>query len=585
MWINVNVKHLVISFAVICCFLISNSLSAERKSPFDDLKVFPEATGSHYIFSPASTPIMPATNSPLLPIIIENSDALPPLPGIYGQSKVPRNKNFILPEKEGSNSLQSISLGKSSITIAARRTLNLVNLPVFALYSHGTVNISSEVVWSIKTGLGIVSGTRYIAPLNLGNAVLTCSFTDRGITKNTELYLTIVSPESLRAVLQKQQKDAEPKSALLNFLEIFKFPGFNWIYSTAEFLENVYKKLNKTYTGVPEGSFSTDWAINLRALVIIVDPVLQTKGNKRLHEYFYFNDPQKLANEFISDIKESTNGQVEFEIAEILHDDTWQPYTDKPALTEDQFVQYWEGKKIQIGDKTFERKTNPLGLKNYDYVAMLNKHNVKSRVESGDVDEVWLFSYPESGTSETCMAGTGAVWCNGAVIENFKCSKSFVVYGFNYERGVDCMLEDLGHRAESMLRNAYGSWKPDDKHLWARFSRYEKRNPGAAACGNVHFAPNSEIDYDWGNTRLVESDCDDWLTNFPHLKGTKRKVSCDEWGGVRDLKSKFTYDNIATSMRNHHIWWFKRFPHHEGTMDGNLINWWKYIFDWNLYRP
>ncbi|MDD3147612.1 MAG: hypothetical protein PHD82_09945 [Candidatus Riflebacteria bacterium] len=37
-------------------------------------------------------------------------------------------------------------------------------------------------------------------------------------------------------------------------------------------------------------------------------------------------------------------------------------------------------------------------------------------------------------------------------------------------------------------------------------------------------------------------------------------------------------------MRLHHLWWFSRFPHHPGTFEGKLANWWKYIFAWDEHR-
>ena len=55
-------------------------------------------------------------------------------------------------------------------------------------------------------------------------------------------------------------------------------------------------------------------------------------------------------------------------------------------------------------------------------------------------------------------------------------------------------------------------------NTWERFTLYDMVAPNNAACGNVHFAPNSEHDYDWGNKRVVWSTCDDWL-NYPALSG------------------------------------------------------------------
>jgi hypothetical protein len=159
------------------------------------------------------------------------------------------------------------------------------------------------------------------------------------------------------------------------------------------------------------------------------------------------------------------------------------------------------------------------------------------------------------------MAGPGAVWCNAPPLERTSATRRFVIMGFNYERGVGEMLEDLGHRAESILahvfRNARG-----DANLWERFMRYDKTQPGRAECGNVHFAPNSVRDYDWGNSRFVPSRCDAWLS-FPDLGGQPRRVNCAEWGNG--------------DLRLHHLWWFRHFPHAVGVTDGVSNNWWEYV--------
>jgi hypothetical protein len=138
--------------------------------------------------------------------------------------------------------------------------------------------------------------------------------------------------------------------------------------------------------------------------------------------------------------------------------------------------------------------------------------------------------------------------------------------GFNYERGVDCMLENFGHRVESTMRAVYNRHQ-SDRNRWEHFSRYDLIAPGRASCGNVHFAPNSLSDYDWSNPRVVTSDCDDWL-NYPNLTGERRSVSSRDWGGG--------------SMRLHHLWWLGHLPRSPGISDGVLNNWWHYILDPNL---
>jgi hypothetical protein len=187
-------------------------------------------------------------------------------------------------------------------------------------------------------------------------------------------------------------------------------------------------------------------------------------------------------------------------------------------------------------------------------------------VDQGNFDEVWLFGAPGFGFYESRMAGRGAFWCNAPACENTEtCRKRFVIMGFSYERGVGEMLEDLGHRAESVLEYR---WKrmPDRANLWKVFSRYDQIAPGQAEVGMMHWAPNSVRDYDWGNPRPVSTRADDWLS-FPNLTGGAQTLNCSAWGGG--------------DIRAHHKWWFKRLPKVPGRINGVANNWWRYVIDVN----
>ena len=92
------------------------------------------------------------------------------------------------------------------------------------------------------------------------------------------------------------------------------------------------------------------------------------------------------------------------------------------------------------------------------------------------------------------------------------------------------MLEAYGHRAESIMEKTFSKLS-GEANLWKRFMQYEKITPGKAACGNIHFAPNSQQDYEWNNLTPVKSECYDWQLNFPNFKGDVRMVGASEWGG------------------------------------------------------
>ena len=140
--------------------------------------------------------------------------------------------------------------------------------------------------------------------------------------------------------------------------------------------------------------------------------------------------------------------------------------------------------------------------------------------------------------------------------------------GFNFERGVGEMLEDLGHRAESMMFKVYEHLN-GDADLFAKFLKIERDFPSEAEVGSVHFSPNSTRDYEWGNTTPVLSRCDTWY-NFPDLRGDARIVDDSEWG--------------KGDIRLHHLWWFRHFPHVIGETNGVSHNWWQYVIDPNTVK-
>jgi len=202
-----------------------------------------------------------------------------------------------------------------------------------------------------------------------------------------------------------------------------------------------------------------------------------------------------------------------------------------------------------------------------DYYAIIQRFDILQRVANNEIDEVWVFNFPHAGFYESIMGGPGAFWCNAPPLINTEASqRRFVIMGFSYERGVGEMLENTGHRAESIMEKTFEKLTGDD-NLWNRFIRYEKTHPGRAALGNVHFAPNSDRDYDWGNPSTVMSECDDWLYNFPDFKGVTRKVTAADWGNG--------------DTREHHRWWLKHFPKTNGHRNGIYNNWWQYIMNPN----
>ncbi|HET6165015.1 MAG TPA: hypothetical protein VFG37_15195 [Planctomycetota bacterium] len=297
--------------------------------------------------------------------------------------------------------------------------------------------------------------------------------------------------------------------------------------------------------------------LKAKVLQLVFDPPIASEGGKRLHEVMEWSDPEQNSKQYAADLEEASGGYADYQIVESLHVDEF------PLLHDGFRYDFATLRDVLQG------KTKPHQPEGFGYLALLDRFKVAERVEKGEIDEVWLQAMPYAGCYESTMAGDGAYDCNSGPLESVKCKRLFVVMGFNYERGVGEMLEDYGHRTEAILTHVFGSWDPPKKaHAWDRFTLYDLLAPGEAACGNVHFAPNSTRDYEWGNETPVASTCDDWLA-YPDLKGTKRTVTCAEWGDG--------------DMRLHHKWWLAHLPRAAGRSDGKLNHWWAYAADFNRW--
>lgn len=269
-----------------------------------------------------------------------------------------------------------------------------------------------------------------------------------------------------------------------------------------------------------------------------------------------WNDPEALARRYIAEVRRCSYGYANYRITDRIVVHGFPIKRDGFRYTEESYLGALQIGKLHDPDEV-------------DYLELVRQFDLISRVDSGDVDEVWLFAFPGAGYWESIMAGPGAFWCNAPEMEGTgHCSRRFVVMGFNYERGVGEMLEDLGHRAESILTRVFDRTS-GEADLFERYTRYDLTHPGRAEMGTIHFAPNSLSDYDWGNPRPVLSRCDSWY-DFPDLNLEPRVVTCDEWGGG--------------NTRAHHFWWLSHFPHLTGRSDGVSWNWWEYVVDPNRVR-
>ncbi len=294
--------------------------------------------------------------------------------------------------------------------------------------------------------------------------------------------------------------------------------------------------------------------VERKVMVIHFDPLVPSARGRRLSDALAGRDPEELLRVFISDLRECSGGYARYRVVERVNIDRLPVKCDGFQYSPDHFMQCWQtGSGFHVPDAM-------------DYARLFEEADIYKKVNEGIVDEVWMFGPPYCGFFESAMAGKGAFYLNAPAISlPGKLERRVIVMGFNYERGVGEMLESYGHRAEDTMRRVFQE-KRGNSNLWERFIRHERAIPGKAEVGTIHYAPNSEKDYDWGNPREVMSRCDTWLS-FPDLSGSGKLVKAEEWGDG--------------DMRSHHKWWFSRIPHVAGLNEDIDLNWWKYIVDPN----
>ncbi|MBN2118839.1 MAG: hypothetical protein JW730_19875 [Anaerolineales bacterium] len=296
----------------------------------------------------------------------------------------------------------------------------------------------------------------------------------------------------------------------------------------------------------------------LKTLVIVYDPVVDPKSGKTLSQYMRWNHVEDLARGFMTDILETSGGLARYQIIQRIDVDAFPAKVDGYQYEAQTYLNVVRG------------ITPPYMPQEANYHAIIERFNILQLVATNEIDEAWIFNFPHAGFYESIMGGPGAFWCNAPPLRNTEASgRRFVIMGFSYERGVGEMLENMGHRAESVLEKTFENLT-GEANLWRRFIRYHKTAPGLAAVGNIHFAPNSQKDYDWNNPDAVQSECDDWLYNFPDFKGVTRAVTSREWG--------------SGDIRAHHKWWFRHLPKVAGSRNGIANNWWQYIMNPNLVQ-
>lgn len=323
-------------------------------------------------------------------------------------------------------------------------------------------------------------------------------------------------------------------------------------------------------------------------MVINIDPIYKSQGNKRLHEIvrdleggssgpLKDNDPETMITKYIKDIQEVSGGYAHYQVKEFHTMDVFPHQCDQVnysycsstderfQFTESQFLKCIQAQTPE-DKKTYCHDPNVL-----DYLKLLKDYQVCEKRNTGEISELWIMSRFWIGVWEANMTGPGSFFTNWNPIEGSTCKKQMHIMGFSYQRTNAEMLHNMGHRIEGTMNHVYGEWtnlehpiKPLSQLTpWEQFAMRTNDASWVSACGNVHGFINSTIGYDYTNPTVVKSTCNDWL-NYPNLTGKVQDISCDAWRCTEYGFYKF---------------WLTHIPKSDGTTNGKWNNWWKYIIE------
>ena len=315
-----------------------------------------------------------------------------------------------------------------------------------------------------------------------------------------------------------------------------------------------------TNTSAPTATPGTVYARNV--YVLVFDPILQ--NGRKLSVTQGWNSYRDLTTAFVAFMTQASGGRVLYNVAFINErNDLWLMKEDGFSYTEAEYLAVLAG------------QTAPHRPDTADYHAFLTDpaYDICGKLNRGEIDEIWLFAAPWFGFYESRLVGPGGYEYNAPPLELPGCERLAPIMGFNYERGLEEMVEDFGHRSEAVLTELYGGWEQNrTAHNWDRFALSAGQSPSYtyAGCGSIHYAPNAREGYDVSNPASVLSNCASFW-EYPNLGvplSNARQVSCSDWGCTR---------------LGYFAWWLGHLPDNPGRgPDGWLNDWWAYIINPSL---
>ena len=434
--------------------------------------------------------------------------------------------------------------------------LNFINTQVDAKLAWqqttSVININDSITIEVVNGLW--THQIGVAPYNNG-------------TGGNYICSTIYPPEQCVEPLPQA-----PQGALIGKIGNQIFEIGNGTTITANQTGTLYLRINDGDNGLSDNDgiltvaisdFSEPATFTKRVYAVVYDPLLN--NGQLLSEYLNWYRHEDLTQGTIDFFQQASNNDLTYVVVETtVVTNGWPEKVDGFRYTEEEYLSV-------INNQIPAHQPDAV---NYNKIVNDPNLDICGKVNRGEIDEVWVYNGPYFGFYESTLVGPGAYWYNSPPVPGpYNCNRLIPIMGPSPERGLDSAIHNFGHRTESTLTQVYGSWQQNrTAHNWERFALVDalSSNFSYSGCGNIHFPPNGTSDYDYGNSGIVSTTCEDFK-NYPNLgdpTNTIQPVSCSKWG----------CDGIG-----YYDYWFYHLPNYTGCGSDNVANnWWRYLIDPSL---
>jgi hypothetical protein len=307
---------------------------------------------------------------------------------------------------------------------------------------------------------------------------------------------------------------------------------------------------------------STNAVLNKKVYLLVYDPILS--NGQHFSAYMGWASYATLVSGIIASFQTASSGQLQYTVAYTsVVTNEWPIKIDGFHYTEAAYLADYQNRTPH----------QPIDV---DYNAIIDdpQFGFCGKLNNGEIDELWVYGGPLDGFYESRLVGPNGYWFNSPPMNGTHgCNKLLPIMGLNFERGIPEALESFGHRTESTMTKTYGDWQENrTAHNWDRYGLVKAQSPNYSysGCGSIHYPANGVIDYDWGNTGTVLTNCADFQ-NYPNLSdplSVVQPITCTAWN--------------CTGL-GYLMYWYSHLPSNDGcATDAKMNNWWQYFSDTNL---